>query len=83
MRGLLAGLGVAVPRRVTPTHPVASAFAKTTARQGAPPLFIEGISRNLIPLYEEGCPTGRGVLVEPDSVIQFTPAQIHADGISF
>jgi hypothetical protein len=32
-----------------------------TPRRCAPPLFIEGISGCPDPLYEEGCPGGRGV----------------------
>ena len=39
--------------------------APYTPRRCAPPLCIEGISihRCRSPLYQEGCPTGRGVLV--------------------
>jgi len=37
--------------------------ATYTPRRFAPPLFIEGTQANVIenPLYEEGCPSGRGV----------------------
>ncbi len=42
----------------------ASRGAPYTPRRCAPPLFIEGTSnkRGRSPLYEEGCPIGRGVL---------------------